>query len=76
MAQPPTARYGPSLANFKNKWVLAIGGEQLTSVEVFKINDNIWYGLPDLNKDRADASSCEQGDYVYTFGGLKSNAGY
>ena len=36
----------------------------------------MWYEAPNLNTERVDASSCELGDYIYTFGGLKSQAGY
>ena len=36
----------------------------------------MWYEAPNLNTERVDASSCELGAYIYTFGGLKSQAGY
>ena len=36
----------------------------------------MWYESPNLNTERVDASSCELGAYIYTFGGLKSQAGY
>ena len=36
----------------------------------------MWYFSPDLNTERADASSCDHGDFIYIFGGLKSTAGY
>lgn len=76
LAQPTTPRFGPSLTGFKMVWVFAIGGDSLDQCEVYSIEEDVWYDAPSLKTQRADASSCEQGNYVYTFGGLKSTAGY
>ena len=62
--------------SYKKAWIFAIGGEGLTSVEVYNISLNQWFQAPHLNTDRSDASSCEQDDYIYTFGGLGCRAGY
>ena len=76
LASPLNARFGPSLTSYDKSWIFAIGGEQLSTTEIYNIEQNMWYEAPDLNKERENASSCEQGEYVYVFGGLKSQAGY
>ena len=75
-ARPLGTRRGPSLVSFSESHIFIIGGELLTSVDCYNIRSNTWSEAPAVNKERADASSCEQGDFVYTFGGLKSKAGY
>ena len=48
----------------------------MSSVDCYNINIDQWFEAPPVHKERADASSCEQGDFIYTFGGLKFSAGY
>ena len=48
----------------------------MTEVDGYSIKGDKWFEAPSLNKERADASSCEQGDFIYTFGGLKYSAGF
>ena len=43
---------------------------------MYNISQDVWYLAPDLNEERENASSCELGEFIYTFGGLKSQAGY
>ena len=76
LTSPLTARFGPSLTSYDKSWIFAIGGQQLDTTEVYSIEQDVWYEAPALNKERENASSCEQAKYVYTFGGLKSQAGY
>ena len=70
MQAPSVRRVGPSLVNFRDSWIFVISGEKLHQVEAYSIQNNKWYAAPNINKVRADASSCSQGRYIYAFGGL------
>ena len=76
LALPTVDRFGGCLVSFKDEWIFSLAGEKVMDNEMYSIEYNSWHPVPSLNKERADASSCEHGDFIYTFGGLKSVAGY
>ena len=83
-AVPLTYRKLPSLVNFKNTHIFAIGGQDLddsrmkmpmkdrhlTSVEFYDEAQELWRETRALNESRYSSSSCVLGDWIYTFGGL------
>ena len=84
-ALPLTYRKLPSLVNFKDSHIFAIGGQDhddsrmqqadrhLCSVEFYDEAQDLWRETRDLNDNRYSSSSCVLGDWIYTFGGHKGH---
>ena len=63
-----------TLVNFKNKFILLIGGTKSSRVIRYSLALDTWTELPGLEQPRIFASGCALGDSVYVFGG-KNNIG-
>ena len=48
-------------------------GQFYKTVELYRLDANIWEDFPDLVTERSRASSCCHGSYVYVFCGLSTN---
>ena len=62
-----------SLANFKNKFIFSLGGQNYfnTSADAYRyeIKSDTWINIPAMNKSRCSHSSCFMGNHLYVSGG-------
>ena len=65
----------PSLIHDKNKKILCVGGKGQTKCELYNLNTNKWFSLPQLPEERYKCTLCldSKGDFVYLFGGINTD---
>lgn len=62
----------PSLIHDNNEKILCVGGKGQTLCELYDLNTNKWFSLPQLPEERYKCVLCldSKGDFVYLFGGI------
>lgn len=65
----------PSITNYKNEYILIIGGKDCLKCEIFNKKSNKWKDLPDLPEERYASSiiSEENSFSIYLFGGYNTS---
>ena len=65
----------PSLIHDKNKKILCVGGKGQTKCELYNLNVNKWFSLPQLPEERYKCTLCldSKGDFGYLFGGINTD---
>lgn len=64
----------PSLIHNKNEKILCIGGKGQISCELYDLNINKWFSLPELPEQRYKCTLCldSKAEFVYLFGGTNN----
>lgn len=69
----PSPRNSAATVVTDNGWVVIggrqIGGNNLTDVLIYDVDNNNWRSLPPLPEARAGHAAALKGDYIYIFGG-------
>ena len=70
-------RWLSGITCFSDKFIFLVGGQILgeatNSVTYYDVDEHQWKDAPALNQERLENSSCQHGDFIYTFGGLDSD---
>ena len=64
----------PSLIKDNNGQIICVGGKGQNQCELYNLNSNKWFTLPQLPEERFKGTLCldNKGDFVYLFGGYNS----
>lgn len=65
----------PSLIHDENGKILCVGGKKQTYCELYNLNMNKWFTLPQLEEERYKCTLCldAKENYVYLFGGINTD---